>query len=93
MLNTPAHHRVHHASNEACLDKNFGGMLIVFDRLFGTFAVAPGHEPLRFGLVGGTPSFNPVRIAFGEWVAMLRDAWNARGTRARLRALFGPPGV
>ena len=93
VLNTPAHHRVHHASNDACLDKNFGGMLIIFDRLFGSFAAAPEHEPLRFGLVGGTPSFNPVRIAFGEWISMLRDAWNARGTGARLRALFGPPGA
>jgi sterol desaturase/sphingolipid hydroxylase (fatty acid hydroxylase superfamily) len=91
VLNTPAHHRVHHASNEACLDKNFGGMLIVFDRLFGSFAAAPEHEPLRFGLVGGTPCFNPVRIAFGEWVSMLRDAWNARGAGAKLRVLFGPP--
>ncbi|WOH54783.1 sterol desaturase family protein [Bradyrhizobium sp. sBnM-33] len=44
VLNTPAHHRVHHASNEPCLDKNFGGMLIIFDRLFGTFAEAPAQE-------------------------------------------------
>ena len=79
VLNTPAHHRVHHASNEACLDKNYGGMLIIFDRLFGTFAAAPEHEPLRYGLVGGKPSFNPVRIAFGEWIAMLRDVRKAAG--------------
>jgi sterol desaturase/sphingolipid hydroxylase (fatty acid hydroxylase superfamily) len=91
VLNTPAHHRVHHASNEACLDKNFGGMLIVFDRLFGTFAAAPKREPLRYGLVGGTPSFNPVRIALGEWASMLRDARNAQGAGAKFRTLFGPP--
>lgn len=47
VLNTPAHHRVHHASNASCLDRNYGGVLIVFDRLFGTFAEAPEHEPLR----------------------------------------------
>jgi hypothetical protein len=66
VMNTPTHHRVHHASNEACLDRNYGGMLIIFDRLFGTFAAAPENEKLRYGLVGGVPSYNPVRIAFGE---------------------------
>ncbi|WP_454633151.1 sterol desaturase family protein [Bradyrhizobium cenepequi] len=91
LMNTPTHHRVHHASNETCLDKNFGGMLIIFDRLFGTFAAAPEQEPLRYGLVGGTPSYNPVRIAFGEWTAMLRDVLNAKGAGAKLQALFGPP--
>jgi len=92
VLNTPSHHRVHHACNEPCLDRNYGGILIVFDRLFGTFAERPSDQPLRFGRVGGTPSFNPVRIALGEWIAMLGDAWKARGTSAKLRALFGPPG-
>nr|WP_249128895.1 sterol desaturase family protein [Bradyrhizobium japonicum] len=93
LLNTPSHHRVHHACNEPCLDRNYGGILIVFDRLFGTFAERPSDQPLRFGLVGGTPSFNPVRIALGEWIAMLDDAWKARGPGAKLRALFGPPGI
>ena len=49
VLNTPAHHRVHHASNASCLDKNFAGVFIVWDRLFGTFAAAPTDEKLRFG--------------------------------------------
>jgi sterol desaturase/sphingolipid hydroxylase (fatty acid hydroxylase superfamily) len=92
VLNTPAHHRVHHACNEPCLDRNYGGILIVFDRLFGTFAERPSDQPLRFGLVGGTPSFNPIRIALGEWIAMLDDARKAQGAGAKLRALFGPPG-
>jgi sterol desaturase/sphingolipid hydroxylase (fatty acid hydroxylase superfamily) len=91
IMNTPTHHRVHHASNETCLDKNFGGMLIIFDRLFGTFAAAPETEPLRYGLAGGAPSYNPVRIAFAEWIVMLRDAFNAKGAGAKLYALFGPP--
>lgn len=93
VLNTPNHHRVHHASNEACLDRNFGGILIVFDRLFGTFAEPPAREKLRYGLVGGQPSFNPVKTALGEWVAMLRDARRAQGAGAKLRTLFGPPGA
>jgi sterol desaturase/sphingolipid hydroxylase (fatty acid hydroxylase superfamily) len=92
VLNTPAHHRVHHASNAACLDKNFGGMLIVFDRLFGTFAEKPAEEPLRYGLVNGVASYNPLRIVFGEWLAMLRDVSKTSSVRNKLRVLFAPPG-
>ncbi|WP_244441341.1 MULTISPECIES: sterol desaturase family protein [Methylosinus] len=93
VLNTPAHHRVHHASNDSCLDKNFGGVLILFDRLFGTFAEAPRREAMRYGLVGARPSYNPLRIAFGEWPAMLADARAARDWRGVLAALFAPPGA
>lgn len=91
VLNTPAHHRVHHASNNACLDRNYGGVLIVFDRLFGSFAEAPRHEPLRYGVAGGTPSYNPLRIAFAEWRKLFRDAVRAPTLAARLKVLFGPP--
>ncbi len=90
VLNTPAHHRVHHASNAGCLDRNYGGILIVFDRLFGTFAEAPKTEPLRYGLRGRSASLNPIRIAFGEWVLMWRDLRRAAGLRERLATLFGP---
>ncbi len=90
VLNTPAHHRVHHASNEACLDRNYGATLIVFDRLFGTFAAAP-PEPLRFGLKGREPSLNPFVIALGEWVRLFADVRLAKGVRGKLAVLFGPP--
>jgi sterol desaturase/sphingolipid hydroxylase (fatty acid hydroxylase superfamily) len=93
VLNTPAHHRVHHASNQSCLDKNYGGVLIVFDRLFGTVAEAPKDETLRYGLVGVAPTLNPFRVAFGEWGAMIRDVRDAPSPRAKLSALFGPPGA
>jgi sterol desaturase/sphingolipid hydroxylase (fatty acid hydroxylase superfamily) len=91
VLNTPAHHRVHHASNEACLDRNFGSVLIVFDRLFGTFAEAPEGETLEYGLKGRAPTNNPVRIALGEWGHLFRDVARARGLRQRLLVLLGPP--
>ena len=91
VLNTPRHHHVHHAANDSCLDRNFGGVLIVFDRLFGTFAEAPGYEPLRYGLVHAVPTTNPVRVLFGVWADMLGKVRRARGVRARLRALFGAP--
>jgi sterol desaturase/sphingolipid hydroxylase (fatty acid hydroxylase superfamily) len=91
VLNTPRHHLVHHASNRACLDRNFGGVLIVFDRLFGTFAEAPRDEALVFGLAGGAPGVNPLAVAMVGWVPLLRAVRDARGSRARLSALFGPP--
>jgi sterol desaturase/sphingolipid hydroxylase (fatty acid hydroxylase superfamily) len=92
ILNTPTHHRVHHASNETCLDMNYGGTLIVFDRLFGTFATPPENEPLRYGIVGRAPSHNPVEIVFGEWASMIHDLRNAKsGWTEWLPIVFGPP--
>jgi sterol desaturase/sphingolipid hydroxylase (fatty acid hydroxylase superfamily) len=91
VLNTPTHHRVHHASNDRCLDRNYGSVLIIWDRLFGTFATAPADEPLRYGLKGRAPSRNPLRIALGEWAHLLRDTARAPGLAAKLRTLFGTP--
>jgi len=91
ILNTPAHHRVHHASNPDCLDKNYGGILIVFDRIFGTFAEAPRGQALRYGLVRGISSYNPVRIALGEWRNMISDFARASTLRERVKTLLGPP--
>lgn len=92
VLNTPTHHQVHHASNQACLDKNYGGVLIVFDRLFGSFAQAPKDESLRYGLVGVAASHNPLRVALGEWSAIARDVRESHSFGTRWRALFAPPG-
>lgn len=91
ILNTPRHHRVHHASNETCLDRNYGSVLIVFDRLFGTFATAPDDEALAYGLKGREPSNNPVRIALGEWGHLLHDVRRAKGLANKLRVLWSPP--
>lgn len=91
VLNTPRHHRVHHASNEGCLDRNYGSVLIVWDRLFGTFATPPPNEPLRYGLKGRTPSNNPFKIALGEWGHLIADVARTPGLRAKLNVLFGTP--
>lgn len=91
VLNTPTHHRIHHASNVAYLDKNFGGVLIVFDRLFGTFAREEGSEPLRFGLTTSIDSHNPFVIAFAGWGRLFKAVKNKKGAVPRLRLLFGPP--
>ncbi len=92
ILNTPSHHRVHHAVNARCLDRNFGGVLIIFDRLFGSFVPEIAGEALRYGLVSGFKSHNPFLIAFHEWLAMARDLRRARGARQVLGCLFAPPG-
>jgi len=92
LLNTPSHHRVHHASNDAYLDCNYGGVVIVFDRLFGSFVAERVDLPPRYGLTAPLRSHNPLRIELHEWAALARDAFSARGWRERLHALLGPPG-
>jgi hypothetical protein len=92
ILNTPSHHRVHHASNGAYLDRNYGGVLIIFDRLFGTFVEERDDLPCCYGLVKPLKSYNPLTIALHEWIAMARDVWTARSWRDRLLHVVGPPG-
>lgn len=92
VLNTPSHHRVHHGSNPRYLDRNYGGVFIVWDRLFGTFEAERDDEPVRYGLVNNIASFNPVWTATHEWIAILRDLRAARSWRARWMAVAGPPG-
>ena len=91
VLNTPRHHRVHHARNAAYVDRNFGGVLIVFDRLFGTFAEERADTPCSYGLVVPLRTNNPVRIAFHGWVSLWRDLRSAGSMRESVLALFGPP--
>ena len=90
VLNTPTHHRVHHACNEPYLDKNFGGVLIVFDRMYGTFAEK--REPPRCGLVSGFQSVNPIEIAFHEWREMFADMRRAGSLTGALRVAVSRPG-
>ncbi|HQY63184.1 MAG TPA: sterol desaturase family protein [Polyangiaceae bacterium] len=89
VLNTPSHHRVHHASNGRYLDKNYGGVLIVFDRLFGTFAEE--EEPCVYGLTTNITSKNPLVIASHEYVAIFRQVLRARSLGGALRVLTRMP--
>jgi sterol desaturase/sphingolipid hydroxylase (fatty acid hydroxylase superfamily) len=91
VLNTPSHHRVHHASNDAYIDANYGGVLIVFDRVFGTFVEEDAAEPCRYGLAHRFESHNPIAIVFHEWARLWRDLRRATSPRAVLSAVFGPP--
>jgi sterol desaturase/sphingolipid hydroxylase (fatty acid hydroxylase superfamily) len=90
VFNTPSHHRVHHASQGSYLDRNFGGILIVWDRLFGSFA--PERERCVYGLTKNIETYNPLRVAFHEYAAIARDVRAARAWRHRLNHLVRPPG-
>jgi len=90
VFNTPSHHRVHHASNVEYLDRNHAGVLIIWDRMFGTFVKET--IPPVYGLTKNIDTYNPIRIAFHEWVDMLRDMRNAPDWKTRLKIPFKPPG-
>lgn len=92
LFNTPSHHRVHHASNPRYLDRNYAGVLMVWDRLFGTFAQEVDEDPPSYGIVKNIDTFNPFRIAFHEWIAMARDLSSARSVREAAGVVLGPPG-
>ena len=91
-FNTPSHHRVHHASNARYLDRNHAGTLIIWDRLFGTFEPEDESEPLIYGLTRNINTYNPIRIAFHEWVDIARDLRAARTWSERWHFVFGRPG-
>jgi sterol desaturase/sphingolipid hydroxylase (fatty acid hydroxylase superfamily) len=90
IFNTPSHHRVHHGSNLEYLDRNHAGILILWDRLFGTFE--PERALVRYGLTKNIATFNPFRIAFHEYAALWRDVRRADSWRDALGYVFMPPG-
>ncbi len=90
IFNTPSHHRVHHGVQDKYLDKNYGGILIVWDRLFGTFQAE--QERVVYGLTTNIETYNPVKVGYHEWVAMFRDIRRARNWRDRAGYMFRGPG-
>ena len=90
IFNTPSHHRVHHGSNPEYLDKNHGGALIIWDRLFGTFV--PERARVVFGTTKPVPGNDLVTVQLHEWMALARDVWNADGWRERVGYLARYPG-
>lgn len=91
-LVTPSHHRVHHASNVIYLDKNLGMILIIWDKLFGTFQEEVKEEPVKFGLYEKEIKRDPVNIVFHEWKDIVRDFKKKIPFREKLKYLFKPPG-
>ena len=92
VMNTPSHHRVHHASNARYLDRNYAGVFIVWDRLFGTFEGERDDDRPRYGLVHDLGSFHLLWAAVHEWVGIVHDVWAAPGWRAKLGYMWMPPG-
>lgn len=90
VFNTPSHHRVHHGSNNPYLDKNYGGILIIWDRLFNSYA--DEVEQVRYGLTHNIDTYNPIKVNFHEFALMVRDVWRAKSWRARVGYLLQPPG-
>ncbi len=90
IFNTPSHHRVHHGVNPQYLDKNHGGILIIWDKLFGTFE--PEVERVRYGLTTNIDTYNPVRIAYHEFIDIGRDVRASKGWRNKLSHVFRHPG-
>ena len=92
VFNTPSHHRVHHARNPRYLDRNYAGILIIWDKMFGTFQPELDVEPVRYGIVKNLGGFNLLRVAFHEWVGMGKDLLSAKSVREAAGYVFGAPG-
>ena len=88
-LNTPSHHRVHHGANKQYIDKNYGNLLIIWDKLFGTFE--PELEKVKFGLVNNVNTYNPVKITFMAWQAIFFEMKKSENLKEALGYFFGPP--
>jgi sterol desaturase/sphingolipid hydroxylase (fatty acid hydroxylase superfamily) len=90
VFNTPSHHRVHHGSNIEYLDRNHGGTLIIWDRLFGTFTQE--YKRPTYGLTKNVATYNPVKVAFHEWIRMASDIKKTNSAKNWLNYIIQPPG-
>jgi sterol desaturase/sphingolipid hydroxylase (fatty acid hydroxylase superfamily) len=89
ILVTPSSHRVHHGSNEEYIDKNYGNLLIIWDRMFGTFA--DEKNKVVYGIIDNVQTFNPVKITFQFWITMYRDCKNAKSIKDKILCFIGRP--
>ena len=91
VFNTPSHHRVHHATNPQYLDRNHAGIFIIWDKLFGSFE--PEIEKPIYGLVKNIHTFNPIKIAFIEWIQLFKDSLTSKTSLLnKLNYFIKPPG-
>ncbi len=91
VFNTPSHHRVHHATNPQYLDRNHAGIFIIWDKIFGTFE--PEIEKPVYGLIKNIDTYNPVKIAFIEWVSLFKDVFTSKTSFLnKLNYFIKPPG-
>ena len=92
VFNTPVHHKIHHASNIRYLDRNHGGMLIIWDRLFGSFADYHDGEMIEYGLTENITRFTPIYVATHEYQAIYYDVKRAPRWQDKLKYIFYSPG-
>lgn len=93
VFNTPSHHRVHHGNNPLYLDKNYAGILIIWDKLFGTFQPELKEEKVIYGLTTNINTFNPIKIAFDEWIILFKDSFYSKTSLYnKLKYFVKPPG-
>ncbi|MEP3225893.1 MAG: sterol desaturase family protein [Parasphingorhabdus sp.] len=91
VMNTPSHHRVHHATNPRYLDRNYAGVFIVWDKIFGTFEPETEAETIEYGIIKNLNSYNVLWAAFHEWIGIFKDLWSAPW-RYKINYLIKPPG-
>ena len=92
VMNTPSHHRVHHATNPQYLDANYAGVFIIWDKMFGSFVPERDDEKINYGIVKNLGSFNIIWAAFHEWVGIAKDVWKAPTLAAKWNYMAKPPG-
>ncbi|GIY21506.1 hypothetical protein CDAR_583211, partial [Caerostris darwini] len=90
IINTASHHRVHHGRNRYCIDKNYAGVLIIWDRMFGTFE--PENEEVVYGLTHPINSFEPIYIQTSHFMHMWRTFWSTEGLMNKLSVIIKGPG-
>ena len=91
VMNTPSHHRVHHATNARYLDANYAGVFIIWDKMFGSFTPETDDEKIRYGIVKQLGTFNLLYSVFHEWIGIAKDVWSAPW-RHKLSYIWRPPG-
>lgn len=92
VMNTPSHHRVHHGINPMYLDKNYAGVFIIWDKMFGTFQPELDDQEIRYGIVKNLGTYNPLKISVHEWFGIFDDMRKAGSLRDALMFLLAPPG-
>jgi len=92
VMNTPSHHRVHHGINARYLDRNYAGVFIVWDKMFGTFQPELDDEDIRYGVVKNLGTYNPLKISLHEWFSIINDMRRAGNWRDAMMYLLAPPG-
>jgi len=92
IMNTPSHHRVHHATNAQYLDRNYAGVFIIWDKMFGTFEAENDDEKIQYGIIKNVKTYNLLWVSFHEWIGIAQDVCNAPTWRDKINYCIREPG-